>query len=191
MIAWPAQEAAERRRDARLEQRGLVGVVRRDEAEQERQDPVAVDDHVQRQDHHDQDVAEGAEAGDRERLERPDELARVRVEVRRAARWRSPRDRPGRGRGPSRRCLPRLEDVGQVARGSAGSGSTKELIDVASVFAMTTASTTMTPSRSAVHEHDRGDARQLGTWRTITATSGLRMNAISHARKKMRMMSPK
>ena len=76
-----AQEAPERVGDARLEEARLLGVGGRDEAEQERHDPPAVDDHVQRQDEHEQHVAERPEAGDRELLDRPDELGRVGVEV--------------------------------------------------------------------------------------------------------------
>ena len=53
-----AQEAAERARDARLSRRASSAYAGRDEPEQEGQDLVAVDDHVDRQEEHDQQRAE-------------------------------------------------------------------------------------------------------------------------------------
>ena len=68
-----AQEPAERARDRRLEQARLVGVGRRHEPEEEGQDLVAVDDHVDRQEEHDQHRPDDAQARDRDLLERRDQ----------------------------------------------------------------------------------------------------------------------
>ena len=76
-----AQEPAERARDRRLEEPRLLGVGRRDEAEHEGQDLVAVDDHVDRQEEHDEHRPDDAQAGDRDLLERLDEGRAEVVEV--------------------------------------------------------------------------------------------------------------
>ena len=76
-----AQEPAERARDRRLEQAGLLRVARRDDPEQEGQDHVAVEDHVDRQEEDDQHRADHAQARDRDLLERRDERAGDLVEV--------------------------------------------------------------------------------------------------------------
>ena len=65
-----AQEATERARDRRLEQARLLRVGGRDDAEQEGQDVVAVEDHVDRQEEDDEQRPDHAQAGDRDRLER-------------------------------------------------------------------------------------------------------------------------
>ena len=61
-----AQEATERARDRRLEQARLFRVRRRDDPEQEGQDVVAVEDHVDRQEEDDQQRPDHAQAGDRD-----------------------------------------------------------------------------------------------------------------------------
>ena len=76
-----AQEATERARDRRLEEARLLRVGRRDDPEQEGQDRVAVDDHVDRQEEDDQHRPDDAQAGDRDLLQRLDEGAGDRVEV--------------------------------------------------------------------------------------------------------------
>ena len=77
----PAQEPAERARDGRLEQAGLLGVGRRHEPEEEGQDLVAVDDHVDRQEEDDQHRPDHAHAGDRDLLQRRDQDRGHLVEV--------------------------------------------------------------------------------------------------------------
>jgi hypothetical protein len=68
-------------RDAPLQQARLLLHRRRHDPEEERQDLVAVDDHVQRQDQDEQHGAHRAEAGDRELLERPGQLRGVALQV--------------------------------------------------------------------------------------------------------------
>ena len=65
-----AQEAAERARDGCLQETRLLRIRRRHDPEQEGQDGVAVEDHVDRQEEHDQQRPHDAEAGDRDLLER-------------------------------------------------------------------------------------------------------------------------
>ena len=76
-----AQEAAERARDGCLQETRLLRVGRRHDPEQEGQHGVAVEDHVDRQEEHDQQRPHDAEAGHRDLLERGDERGRDRVEV--------------------------------------------------------------------------------------------------------------
>jgi len=64
-----------------LQEGSLVRVVGRHQAEQERQDPVTVDDHVQRQNHDDQQIPKRADARNRELLQRPHQLARIGIHV--------------------------------------------------------------------------------------------------------------
>ena len=76
-------------------------------------DPVAVRDHVQRQDHDEQQVADRAEARDGELLERLDELAAYSLMLSRnavACVCRSTFAKPERVQA----LLPRREDLGQV-----------------------------------------------------------------------------
>ena len=112
--AWPRRNPPNERDDRRLEQPRLLRVGRRDEPEQERQDLVAVDDHVDRQEEHDQHRPDRAEAGDGDRLERLDELRPRPGRGCRGRRRPGPRGRPGRARSTSSQVLPRRQDRRQV-----------------------------------------------------------------------------
>ena len=79
--ALPAEEPPERLADRTLQQPGVLRVGRRDEPEQERQDLVAVDDHVDRQEEDDEHRADGSDARDRDLLQRRDQHGRELVEV--------------------------------------------------------------------------------------------------------------
>ena len=120
---------------------------RRDEAEQERHDRVAVDDHVDRQEEHDEHRPDGAEAGDGDLLERHDQLGR---DDRRG--WRGSRA-PGRRGRPARARASRASPA--AARGSSamspricGSEATNCLIESDSAGAtMSTTNTRITTTR--------------------------------------------
>ena len=71
-----ADEAAEGRRDRRLEQAHLVGEARRRDAVDERDEPLLVDDDEERQEDHEQQVPDRGEARERDLLERAHERHR-------------------------------------------------------------------------------------------------------------------
>ena len=64
-----------------LEQLGLLGVRGRDESEEEADDSVSIDGHVQRQEEDEEQVAEYAQAGDRDVAERLGQFACAVLEV--------------------------------------------------------------------------------------------------------------
>ena len=66
MIAWPRRNPPNERATRLSQEERLLGVARRDQPEQEGHDHVPIDDHVQRQDEDDQQVADRPEAGHRE-----------------------------------------------------------------------------------------------------------------------------
>ena len=80
-MTWPRMNPPNDRLTRLLEDLRLGPVARRDEPEQEGLDPLAVGDHVQRQDDDQQQVADRAEARDRELLERRRELDGVLADV--------------------------------------------------------------------------------------------------------------
>ena len=127
--AWPRRKPPNERPTDDLQEARLLGVGRRDEAEQERQDLVAVDDHVDRQEEDDQQRAERADAGDRDLLERPDQRRR---RTRRGCRGRSRpgrRGRPGRARASPASACHGARIVGQVLADAAGSRRRTRVID--------------------------------------------------------------
>ena len=108
-----AQEATERARHRGLQESCLVGVRGWDDAEQEREDLVTVEDHVDRQEEHDQHRADDADAGHGHLLERLGQGRRDVVEVvEDGQRLGGQVDLPEPDRGQP--VLPWLEDLGQV-----------------------------------------------------------------------------
>ena len=189
-IAWPRRNPPNERETLRLEEPGLGLPRPADEREEERRDLVAVDDHVQGQDQDQEQRPHRPEARDGELLDR---ARRAGPRSRRRVRGCRRPGPPGRPGGPNRveRLLPRRPGVcGSVSR-SCGTLSTNSRIDgrerAGERGRRRGRSARPAPRRRG---SSRRPAAGTGSRPSAAVTIGLRMNARSQARKKMRIVSP-